>query len=292
MVGGSTPTYNYSSSTGGGGGSSTPSYDAQELRQLDQQKSLYERLLRSADSTLSSGLNSLSDSYNQQRNRANQDRLRELNILNRQRQESESGREQALNQVGDNSRVLRNSLMNMLGLASGGGSAFQLADRAVAREATKNRSNVLEDYSQNFTNLQQSEDDAKTAFDRLLDDLASQRNDREEALRSGVASQRQGLNATLAEIAADRARLMGGDQFSAASPYRQQYNSLQDTIDGLSDRFRTQVDYNKVDLKPTTLRDYVVNRAGIGGQAPGPQQQYSPYQNFLQRDQEEEERLA
>tara|TARA_R100001198_G_C5135209_1_gene151567 strand:- start:118 stop:666 length:549 start_codon:yes stop_codon:yes gene_type:complete len=182
--------------------------------------------------------------------------------------------------------------MNMLGLASGGGSAFQLADRAVAREATKNRSNVLEDYSQNFTNLQQSEDDAKTAFDRLLDDLASQRNDREEALRSGVASQRQGLNATLAEIAADRARLMGGDQFSAASPYRQQYNSLQDTIDGLSDRFRTQVDYNKVDLKPTTLRDYVVNRAGIGGQAPGPQQQYSPYQNFLQRDQEEEERLA
>jgi len=285
---------NSSTSGDGGGGSTATAYDANELRAIDQQKSLYQRLLESADSTLNSGLNSLNDSFNLNRNRANEDRTTALGRYNQQRQQTDEGRERSLNQVGDNSRVARNSLMRILGLASGGGSAFDMADQAVAREATKNRSGVLEDYKENVTNLGMAEDDAKTQFQRLLDDLTNQKREREQSLRSGVASQKLSLVDMLGQIDADRARLMGGDQFAAAQPWRNQFSSLQDTIDNLPNQFRTAVDYKKPNFQNVSLRDYVVNRSNIGAQAPGRQEQYSPYSNFLRpqgRD-EGEQRLA
>ena len=269
----------------------TPAYDQNEVRMLDQQKSLYERLLQSADSTLGSGLNSLNDSYNQTRNRTNEDRTKALGDYGYQRQETEQGKEKSLNQVGDNSRMLRNSLMRVLGMASGGGSAFDMADMATAREATKNRSGVLENYAGNVRGLDRAEEDAKSQFERLLEDLTTQKQSREEALRSGVAQQKQGIQGQLGQLMADRARLMGGDQFAAAQPYQNSYMDYQNQIDQLPQQFRTAVDYNKASLQAPTLKDYMVNRGSIGGQAPGRQTQYSPYSNFLQKK-EDEQRLA
>lgn len=281
-----------SRSTGGGGGTSAPSYDPNELKMFDQQKSLFERLLQSADSTLGSGMDSLRDSYNQTRNRTNEDRSKALGDYQYNRNQTEQGREKSLNAVGDNSRTLRDSLMRTLGLASGGGSAFDLAGQAVAREATKNRAGVLENYAGNVRGLDRAEEDARDQFQRLLQDLQEQKRTREESLRTGVAQQKQTIQGQLGQLMADRARLVGGDQMSAAEPFRQSYLSLQDKIDRLPDQFRTKVDYNKASLQTPTLKDYMVDRSTIGGQAPGRQQQYSPYANFLQRDNEEEQRLA
>lgn len=275
----------------GEGAQAAPAYDANELRALDQQKSLYERLLESAKGTLAAGLNSLADSYNLNLNRTNQDRSRALQNYSDQRNEVETSREKALNNVGDNSRTARNSLMRVLGMASGGGSAFDMADSAVAREATKNRSNVLDSYTSNVTNLGKAEEDAKTQFQRILEDLGTQKKSREGELRSGVLTQQQTIEAQLAQLAADRARLLGGDQFAAAEPYRQNYLNYQNQIDQIPGQFRTAVDYNPASLQQPTLKDYLVDRASIGGQAQGQQTQYSPYANFL-RKQQDEQRLA
>lgn len=279
------------SPTWGVSGGGTPAYDPNELRQFDEQKSLYERLMQSADSMLNSGINNLNDSYNRSRTRTEQDQSKALGDYNYKRQETEKGREQSLNQVGDNSRMLRNSLMRVLGLASGGGSAFDMANMATAREATKNRSNVLENYTGNIRGLDRAEDDAKTQFQRLLEDLTVQKQDREESLRSGVAQQKQSIQGELAQLMADRARLLGGDQFAAAQPYRNSYLDYQNQIDQLPQQYRTAVDYKQPTLQQPTLNDYNVNRASINGSAPGRQTQYSPYSNFLQRK-EDEQRLA
>lgn len=279
-----------SGSTTASGSSATPAYDPAQLAALQDQQSLYQRLLESADKTLGSGLDSINDSYNLSRNRSEQDRQRQLGDLSFKRQTTESGKTKALNTVGDNSRVLRNSLMRVLGLGAGGGSAFDMADQAVARDASKNRSGVMESYGQNFRALERGEEDTKSAFDRLMEDLGRQKSSKEESLRAGVAEQRQGINNYLAQIAADMARLRGGDQRAAADPYRNAYMGLQNTIDALPGQFRNAVDYRAPEAQKVSLSDYLVDRASINQNKTAGQAQYSPYQQFLQRD--EEERLV
>ena len=282
------------SGTGSGGGGSAPaapSYDPNELRMLDQQRSDYERLLQSAESTLGSGLTSIKNSYDRSFGRYDTDRTNAEGNLTYQRGETERGKEKSLNTVGDNSRMLRNSLMRLLGQASGGGSAFNMADMATAREATKNRSGVLENYGSNIRGLDLADRDTKTEYDRMLEDLELEKKAREQSLRTGITTQQQTIQGQLAQLMADRARVMGGDQFAAADPYRQQYLSSQDKLDALPGQFATEFKYNPAEVKQPTLKDYSVSGAGIGGQAPGRQTQYSPYSNFLQKK-EDEQRLA
>ena len=278
----------------GGTGTNTPSapaYDQNELRNFDQQQSLFERLLQSTRGTLDSGLKSIDSSYNRSRSRSDQDKANALGDLGYQRGEVESGKTKAINQTGDNSRVLRNSLMRILGQASGGGSAFDMADMATAREATKNRSGVMENYASNMQGLDRTERDTMTKFQRLLEDLDLQKKEREEQLREGVTDREQSIVAEQGQLAADRAALIGGDQFAAADPYRQQYLQLQNTLDALPGQFATDFQYNPNQIKQPTLKDYMVNRSSINGSAPGPQTQYSPYANFL-KSREDEQRLA
>jgi len=270
---------------------SAPAYDQNELRNFDQQQSLFERLLQSTRGTLDSGLKSIDSSYNRSRSRSDQDKANALGDLGYQRGEVESGKTKAINQTGDNSRVLRNSLMRILGQASGGGSAFDMADMATAREATKNRSGVMENYASNMQGLDRTERDTMTKFQRLLEDLDLQKKEREEQLREGVTDREQSIVAEQGQLAADRAALIGGDQFAAADPYRQQYLQLQNTLDALPGQFATDFQYNPNQIKQPTLKDYMVNRSSINGSAPGPQTQYSPYANFL-KSREDEQRLA
>ena len=277
-------------STYGSSGSSS-SYNPQDLQMLDQQKTLYERLLQSIDAAERSGMEDLQTSETQSRNKANQQRSRQLEDFGVKREDFTRGQTQALNQVGDNSRTLRGSLMRRLGLASGGGSAFDVADNAVARDASKNRAGVQETYGQNFRNLALSEKRGLEDFTSLLDEIAAERRTGEERFKAGILGQRQGIQQSLAQIMADRAGLLGGNQLAASQPYVNNYLSYQDQIDRLPSQYDTNVTARDLNVQTPTLKDYVVNRANIGGGQT--QQQYSPYSNFLrQRSDEEEQQVA
>lgn len=263
------------------------SYDPQELQSLDQQKSLYERLLQSIDSTEQNGLTSLQDSENAARNKANTQQSRALEDFGMKRQTSEAGKNTALNTVGDNSRMLRDSLMRKLGLGAGGGSAFQMGDQAVARDASKNRAGVLNSYGENDRSLAVSEKRTNEDYSSLLDEILADRRNKEQQLKAGVYGQRQNINESLGQISADRARLMGGSQLQAAAPYRNNYLQLQSQVDALPSQYRTAVDARALNVQTPTLRDYVVDRAAINQSKQSGQQQYSPYSAFLKKSQDE-----
>lgn len=271
------------------GGSGGVSYDPNDIAMLDQQQSLYERLLQSIDAAERYGLEDLNTSETQSRNKANLQRERQLEDFGTKREDFTRGQDKALNQVGDNSRTLRASMMRRLGLASGGGSAFDVADTAVARDATKNRSKVQETYGENFRNLATAEKRGSEDFESLLAEIANERRSNEERFRSGILGQRQGIQQSLAELAADRARVMGGNQRAASQPYVDNYLSLQGQIDQLPAQFNTKVSARDLNPQQVSLRDYIVDRANIGG---GQQKQYSPYSQFLRPQDDEEEQVA
>lgn len=271
-------------STGGTGG-----YDPQELEYLDSQQSLYDRLMQSINSTESSGLTRLQDSETSARNKANESRSRQLEQFGMKRDDMTKGKDTALNSVGDNSRMLRDSLMRRLGLGSAGGSAFQMADNAVARDASKNRQGVLNSFGENDRNLAYSERNADEDYKSLLDEILADRRAKEESFKAGIYGQRQGIQEAQGQIASDRARLMGGNQLQASAPYRNNYLGLQSQIDQLPNQYRTEVQGRDLKVQTPTLRDYVTERAQIGGGVQ--KQQYSPYSQFLNRNKDEETRM-
>lgn len=271
----------------GGSGGSDGGYSQEDIQYLDSQQSLYDRLMESINSTESSGLTRLQDSETSARNKANQGRSRQLEDFGMKRNSMESGKDTALNSVGDNSRMLRDSLMRRLGLGSGGGSAFKVVNNAVARDASKNRQGVLNSYGENNMQLGVSEKRADEDYKSLLDEILADRRAKEETFKAGVYGQRQGIQEAQGQIASDRARLLGGNQLQASAPYRNNYLGLQSQIDQLPNQYRTEVQGRDLNVQTPTLRDYVVDRAQIGG---GTQkQQYSPYSQFLNRDKEDEQ---
>lgn len=274
----------------GSGGSSRPAYDPNDLAYLDAQRDLYQRLLGDVDTFQRQGLESLSDSYTTERNKANKARGRALEDFQTQREDTTRDKQRALGEVNTNARTLADSLRRILGLASGrGSSAYRFAaPEAVARTASQNRSNVLGRFGENERNLVTAENRAKSDFEELLEDLARQRSSNEERLRTGFDTQRQGIQNTLAEIAGERARLIGGNPLSATAPYRTAYLGLQDQITGYPDQFRTAVTPRSVSVNPVSLRDYLVDRQAINANQAQGEDEYSPYRQFLRRRVEEE----
>lgn len=272
-------------SSGGGGAS----YNPNDLAYLDSQQSLYERLLQSADGALNSGLQKLNDSTTSARNQATLKNSRAMRDYETKRTDTQNSKNQALGSVNTNARTLSDSLRRMLGMASGSGSsAYQItAPNAVARQASQQRNSVMSNYGQNERDIDTAVGDTKVDFTNLLQEIANQRRQREEELRAGVYGQQQGINQSLAEIASERARLQGGNSLSAMRPYQDRYLGLQTQIDQLPTQFRTDITSRDLNVKTPNLRDYMVDRQAINANRQG-QSQYSPYSQFLRKDEEEQ----
>jgi len=287
----------YNTRSAEGGSSTGPSYDQGDLQFLNDQESQLMRMLQSAQSGLGSGLTNLEDSYNKEASGANQQRSRALEDFAVKREDTTRAKQSALGKVDTNARTLSDSLRRILGMASGSGSsAYQLAaPNAVARQASQQRGGVMEDYGVNFRNLDTAENRAKVDFEDLLADLAAQRKQRESDLRAGVLEREQDINSSLANVAGERARLMGGDYGSvriAQQPYTTAINDRQSQLDSLFERFRTPYSVKPVNVQTPNLRDYTVDRAAINANRQSGASQYSPYAQFLARNRNEEERLT
>lgn len=284
---------NYSGSTSGTGDSGSSA----DLAYLDTQENNLRDLLRSALDTKRDSLTQLQDSYNKEQSTANQQRSRAMEDFQTKRTDTEMGKSKALDQTDRNANTLAASLRRILGLASGtGSSAYQFAaPTLVARQASENRENVLQDYGQNFRDLGTAEKRAEDDFESLLADLEAQRNQKESGIRSGVLQQQQSIQEQLSNIAAERAKIQGGgyDSIMAAQqPFQGQISNMQSQLDNLFERFRTPYSVQPVNVQAPNLRDYTVDRAAINAnrQAGGPQAN-SPYQYFLNRNRDEEERI-
>lgn len=286
-----TPANAGSLSSSGGSGSSDTS--AADLAYLSSQESLLRDMLSRGQTTLNQGLTNLTDSYNRELGSANQQRSRALEDFGVQREDMTRGKMQAIGQVDTNARVLNNSLRQLLGQASGSGSSafMYAAPNAVARQASGERAGVLSDYAENDRNVSLAERRAEEDYGSLVDELGRSRAAKESELRAGILESEQQTNRQLADLAAQRSAIQGGSlsaSLAAQQPYQNAISERQSQIDSLFERFRSpQLSARELQVDTPQLRDYMVDRAGIttNGQ---PQQQYTPYSNFLRPEDEEE----
>ena len=280
--------YTGSGGTGGTGGTggraSAPSYNPADIAYLDDQRGRLEGQQRSADTALTNGLTQLQDSYNKEVSGANSKRAQALQDLNTKREDTTRAKDSALNRVNENARTLAEGLRRRIGMASGSGSsAFQItAPGAVSRDATEDRTGVLENFGVNFRDLATTEQRQKTQFEELLSDLEAQRKTRESDFRSGILEKKNQIDNSLSEVARQKALALGGGYNqvrTAMAPYAGAIDSRQAEIDNLFNKFRTPFAQKAVDTTAPTLRDYMVDRANISSGQPGPQDPTAPYKN-------------
>jgi hypothetical protein len=274
----------YGGTGGTGGRASAPSYNPADIAYLDDQRGRLEGQHRSADMALNNGLTQLQDSYNKEVSGANSKRAQALQDLNTKREDTTRAKDSALNRVNENARTLAEGLRRRIGMASGSGSsAFQItAPGAVSRDATEDRTGVLENFGVNFRDLATTEQRQKTQFEELLSDLEAQRKTRESDFRSGILEKKNQIDNSLSEVARQKALALGGGYNqvrTAMAPYAGAIDSRQAEIDNLFNKFRTPFAQKAVDTTAPTLRDYMVDRANISSGQPGPQDPTAPYKN-------------
>lgn len=275
------------------GGSSAPSYNPADLAYLDDQQSRLERQLGRTNTYLTQGLAELMDSYNKSRTSANQQRGRELENLGLQREDTTRKKDSTLDRVNTGARTLADSLRRKIGMASGSGSsAYQIAaPGAVARQASEQRGDVMEDFGTNFRNLDLTERRANEDYNTLFESLESDKKSRERALRQGIEEQRLGIDQSLAELARQRALVKGGgyDQVKQAmSKYTDRMTDREKTIDSLFNKYRSVGKFQPVKVNAPQLRDYTVDKAAIqANQQAGTNDPYAPYRPQLMDDEEQ-----
>jgi len=229
---------------GGGGGSASSTrrsggsgggLSASDSAAYDYQTGQLRNQLESSNNTLNNGLTQINDSYNQGVSSANKNRSRALEDYETQGVNDQMKKQDNLGQVDTNARTLSNSLRRIIGQAGGSNSsAYNVtAPYAVARDASGNRNNVLETFGQNQMAVDTSKKRATEDFATLLQSLSDQKAQKESGLRSGILSQQQQIEGSLAQLAQQRASATGGNVAAALAPYSQAINDRQSQIDNL-----------------------------------------------------------
>ncbi len=276
--------------SGGGGGSSAPAYSAEDLAYIDDQIAQLTGQKARIASGLQTGLTGLEDSYNKNVSTQNQARSRALEDFDTKTGDTTRNKDAALDRVNTNARVLSDSLRRKLGMASGSdSSAYQItAPGAVARDASADRTGVVEDYGVNFRNLDTAKKRADTDFSNLLEDLKAQKRTSEMGLRQGILEQENSVDTQLADAARQRAGLLGGGYNAAklaSAGYESGINNRNAQIDSLFNQYRNPYTIKPVDVQKVSLRDYLVDKAAIQtNQAAGTQDPYAPYTPQRQED--------
>lgn len=276
----------------GGGDGSGSGASAADLAYLDDQEGLLRGLLSRTGAALTQGLTQLDDDYGRERGRTEQQRADATADYAVRREDTTRDKGSALDNIDTNARMLANMVRGIIGRASGSGSsAYQLAaPDAVARDASLDRSEVQDTFGRNFRDLDTGEKRMNSSFEDLLADLFSQRQDKERGLREGVLSQEQSILGNLADVARSKAAARGGgygDVRAATAPLQGEIASRQGAIDELFNKYRTPFTTKAVDTQAPTLSDYRVDRAAVGGATSPGSQQYSPYSQFLRKNDED-----
>lgn len=292
------PGGNDSSGSTGYGGSSQPSYSQEDLAYLDSQRGTLERQLGRTDSTLANSLAAVLENYEKEVSGANKQRSRNLEDFDTKTQVSEQGRGRELGKVDTSARMLADSLRQRLGLASGSGSsAYQItAPRAVQRDASDKRTNVLENYAANFNALDTDKRRAEEDYAEMMDDLAKQKTAREGGVVGDVEAQRNQIRENLARVAGEKARLMGGgynNVRAAMSPFESQIAQGEGLIDSIFNKYAAKYDVKPIRTNNTQLRDYAVDKTAVRDQqATGTQDPYAPFKNYATKEDDELNPLA
>lgn len=280
------PTPTGPSGTGTGSGPAASDYDSEDLAYLDEQEGTLNRQFGRTESALVQALDAILQNYNKVTGEANKTRSRNLEDFDTKTQISEQGRSRELGKVDTRSRMLADSLRQRLGLAGGSGSsAYQLAaPKAVQRQASQERGDVLADYSANFQALDTDKRRGEEDYNSLLEELQKQRVAREGGVRGDIEEQRNSIRDNLGRVAGERQKLMGGGYSgvrSAMAPYQSQIQEGESLIDSIYNKYAAKYQVNPLQARSTNLRDYATDKVAVrDNAATGQQNEYAPYRRF------------
>lgn len=249
--------------TGGssvGGGTVTPPVD---LSLFDANTANLNDLLGRTDTYLNQGLTQNQDQYDTQVGNATTDK-------NNQVQTQTQDKQSAYDKINQNAGTGYNSLAQIIGRAAGSGSsAFQqLLPDVIGKDTSSKRLDATNNYAQNLSKID-------TSFAGVLQDLLNQKKQNEDTLRSGIETQKQNINNSLAQNAQARAQAQGetpAQAVAAAQPFQTAIQNSRDAVDSFFNQFRTP--YTTPALAPDVSQyntdPAAVNAAQSGGDPTDP----------------------
>lgn len=275
-------------STGGGGGRTAAPAASQDVSFLSDQEKQLRDLLNRTETGLQQGLARNEDEYNRNVGQSNADKERKLAGYQDQRVAQNKGKLDAYDTVNKNANTGYRSLAQIIGRASGtGSSAFRdLLPNVIGTDTSSRRRDVTETFGENLAGIDKAQSQFEIDFQSILDDLVRQKKENEENLRSGVETQRQGINAQLATNAGQLAQARGGGYAqvrAAQAPYQDAINNSRNTVEGFFNQFRTQFAPRQAVAATPELDDYTVDRANINAQQQSMADPNNPYAQLLRK---------
>jgi hypothetical protein len=268
-------------------------YTADNIQYIDDQIAQLQQQKNRTSTGLQQGLTNLGDSYNKNVSAQNALRGRAMEDFSTKAEDSARSKDTALDTVNSNARMLSDSLRRRLGLSGGSdSSAYQItAPGAVARDASANRTGVLEDFGTNSRNLDTAQKRAETDFESLLRDLSEQRRTSERGLRAGIFDQQNQIDANIADALRQKSGIQGGgykEAKIASSPYVAGIESRNSQIDNLFNQFRNPYTIKGVDVQKPNLLNYLTDREAIQtNEQNNTEDPYAPYSPTITKQDEE-----
>lgn len=267
LLGDTSPTGNVYANGGSGSSTNTPTTD---FSLFDSNASNLNDLLGRTNTSLDQGLNSINDQYNSAVTGANNDKTTQVNAQNTQKQG-------AYDKINQNAGIGYKSLANIIGRAAGtGSSAFQsLLPDVVGKDTSSKRLDTTNTYGQNLSNID-------TSFEGVLQDLLNQKKQNEDTLRTGVETQRQGIQQQLQQNAIAKSQAAGqtpAQASAAAQPFQTAITNSRNAVDSFFNQFKP--DYS-VATPDANLAQYQTDPAAVsaGQQGSDPT---NPYGTLLRK---------
>jgi hypothetical protein len=274
--------------TGSNGTSAARTASASDLAYLNDQQNQLNSLLGRTNTNLTQGLTQNQDQYDYQLGGANQDKTRAYQGYADQRQGQQKAKQSAYDTINQNANTGYRSLAQIIGRHAGtGSSAYQeLLPNAVGTDTSSKRFNATNTYGDNLQGIDKAQNNYDVSFEGVLQDLMRQKKANEEQLRSGVESQRQGINSQLEQIARQKTLAQNPNASyqsiqAAGAPYASAIENSRNAVEGFFNQFRTPYTAQKAVAATPDMSAYNTDRSNVNAAQQG--QGDNPYASLLRK---------
>lgn len=273
---------------GGGAGSGAADYSPADLAFLDSQEGSLRSLLGRTDTGLAQGLSRLNDDYQGNVNQQNAQKDQAISNYGDQRVTTNQDKLKGYDTINKGANNGYKSLAQIIGRASGtGSSAFQeMLPDVIGKDISGKRGDVNTTYGTNMQNIDKAQKETELSFASILEDLARQRSQGENDLRTGVENQRQTLNSQIGTIEGQKAQAAGGGFAAvkaAQAPTQSAIENSRNAVENFFNQFNPGIKAGQATVATPELGNYTVDRSNINAGNAGAPDPTNPYSDILRK---------
>lgn len=278
-------TYN----TGGNTNTASQTASASDRAYLADQEAQLRSLLGRTDTGLAQGLTQNQDQYDYQLGGANSDKTKAYAGYSDQRTNQTQGKSDAYDTINRNANSGYKSLASIIGRHAGtGSSAYRdLLPDVIGKDTSGKIRNATENFGRNIQGIDKSQAQYDLDYAGVLQDLLRQKQQNEQSLRTGVETQRQGINSQLDTNARQQLLATNPDASyqsiqQAGAPYTQAVENSRNAVEGFFNQFRTPYAAQQAVATTPDFGQYNTDRSAVNAQQQG-QPGDNPYSQLLRK---------